>query len=330
MRYPKKEGTKKVYQKREGPAKEFHKKDGLKSDEGKRGGPKEEYRGKESPKRDYAKKEGPLKEYQKREVTKRYYAKKYTDNRFAKKPGARKSIKRKSDLEENDGTIRLNKYIANAGICSRREADELIATGAVSVNGKIVTQLGTKISPEDNVQFGGETLRREKLVYILLNKPHDYITTTDDPEGRKTVMMLLKNAGNERIYSVGRLDRATTGLLLFTNDGDLAKKLMHPRHGIKKIYHVELDKNLIKKDMEDIVTGLELEDGIAEVDEIAYDGDGKDKKSIGIQIHSGKNRIIRRIFEKLGYKITKLDRVVYAGLTKKNLTRGRWRFLTAM
>jgi 23S rRNA pseudouridine2605 synthase len=198
------------------------------------------------------------------------------------------------------------------------------------VNGKIVTQLGTKIFPSDSVQFGGETLRREKLVYILLNKPHDYITTTDDPEGRKTVMMLLKNACTERVYPVGRLDRATTGLLLFTNDGDLAKKLMHPRYGVKKIYHVELDTNLTKKDMDDIIAGVELEDGIAEIDEIAYDGDGKDKKSIGIQIHSGKNRIVRRLFEHFGYKVTKLDRVVYAGLNKKDLPRGRWRFLTPM
>ena len=237
---------------------------------------------------------------------------------------------KKNKTSDDNGSIRLNKYIANAGICSRREADELIASGAVSVNGQVVTQLGTKISPSDSVQFGGETLKKEKPVYLLLNKPKDFITTTDDPENRRTVMVLIKDACKERIYPVGRLDRATTGLLLFTNDGDLAKKLMHPRYGVKKIYHVELDKNLTKIDMEKVVSGIELDDGIAEVDEIAFDGDGKDKKSIGIEIHSGKNRIVRRIFESMGYRLTKLDRVYYAGLTKKDLPRGRWRMLSKM
>lgn len=258
---------------------------------------------------------------------------KHTDGQKFKKT-FRKKIKNLSDnisgnRKEND-LIRLNRYIANAGICSRREADKLIASGAVSVNGKIVTEMGIKISKEDSVQFGGETLKREKMVYVLLNKPKDYITTTDDPEGRKTVMVLVKNACRERLYPVGRLDRATTGLLLMTNDGELAKKLMHPRHGVKKIYHIELDNNLLRTDIEKIHSGIELEDGMAQIDEIAYDGDGTDKKSIGLELHSGKNRIVRRIFESLGYKVIKLDRVYYAGLTKKDLPRGKWRFLNQM
>ncbi len=256
--------------------------------------------------------------------------------RVIKSPGAHNNFtkrgkvfnSKKNKTSDENGLIRLNKYIANAGICSRREADELIASGAVSVNGEIITQLGTKISHSDNVQFGGETLKKEKPVYLLLNKPKDFITTTDDPENRRTVMVLIKDACKERIYPVGRLDRATTGLLLFTNDGDLAKKLMHPRYGVKKIYHVELDKNLTRIDMEKVISGIELDDGKAEVDEIAFDGDGKDKKCIGIEIHSGKNRIVRRIFESMGYRLTKLDRVYYAGLTKKDLPRGRWRLLS--
>jgi 23S rRNA pseudouridine2605 synthase len=259
---------------------------------------------------------------EKSERTKRYGQ----DKKFGSKKIVRKNISPSND----DGLIRLNKYIANAGICSRREADELIASGVVSVNGKIVTQLGTKISADDSVQFGGETLRKEKPVYLLLNKPKDYITTTDDPDGRRTVMALIKNACRERVYPVGRLDRATSGLLLFTNDGELAKKLMHPSSGVKKIYHIELDKNFIKTDMEKIADGLELEDGIAKVDDIAYDNETGDKKSIGVELHSGKNRVVRRMFESLGYKVVKLDRVYYAGLTKKDLTRGRWRFLTQM
>lgn len=230
----------------------------------------------------------------------------------------------------DDGLIRLNRYIANAGICSRREADRLIESGAVSINGKIVTELGTKVFPGDVVNYGGQTLRKEKMVYLLLNKPKDYITTVDDPQGRKTVMALIGDACRERVYPVGRLDRATTGLLLFTNDGDIAKKLVHPRFGIKKIYHVELDKAFSKTDMVKISQGVELEDGIAKVDAVSYDGDGSDKKSVGIEIHSGKNRIVRRIFESLGYDVRKLDRVYFAGLTKKDLPRGKWRFLTEM
>jgi 23S rRNA pseudouridine2605 synthase len=243
-----------------------------------------------------------------------------------KKPSSKPLVNKR---ENDDGElIRLNRYIANAGICSRREADKLIASGAVSVNGKIVTEMGTKISRNDSVNFGGETLKKEKMVYVLLNKPKDYITTTDDPDGRKTVMALVRNACRERIYPVGRLDRATTGLLLMTNDGEMAKKLMHPKHGVKKIYHVELDNNLSRTDMDKIFQGIELEDGRAQVDEIAYDGAGADKKSIGLELHAGKNRIVRRIFESLGYKVVRLDRVYYAGLTKKDLPRGKWRFLT--
>jgi 23S rRNA pseudouridine2605 synthase len=225
------------------------------------------------------------------------------------------------------GPVRLNKYISNAGICSRREADKLIEAGAIRVNGRVVTELGTKISPNDKVQYGEQTLSREKHRYVLLNKPKGFITTTDDPEDRKTVMSLVAHACKERIYPVGRLDRNTTGLLLLTNDGELAKKLSHPRYGIKKIYHVVLDRNLNKADLLKIEAGIELEDGVIKVDAIEYVGDGKDKKELGIELHSGKNRIVRRIFEQLDYKVVRLDRVGYAGLTKKNLSRGEWRFL---
>lgn len=228
----------------------------------------------------------------------------------------------------DDGLIRLNKYIANSGVCSRREADVLIKAGAVKVNGKVVTELGTKVSPADKVQYGDQAISREKLKYVLLNKPKGYITTLDDPGERKTVIELVKGACKERIYPVGRLDRNTTGLLLFTNDGELAKKLTHPRYGVRKIYHAFLDKPLAMKDMNAIRDGLQLDDGFIKVDEIEYAGTGNDKKEIGIEIHSGKNRIVRRIFEKFEYKVVKLDRVAFAGLTKKNLPRGTWRFLT--
>lgn len=247
---------------------------------------------------------------------------------FAKKVTTDK--KNNSDRPNNSltGTVRLNKYIANAGICSRREADKLIESGAVSVNGVIVTEMGIKVRPSDIIQFGGQTLKSEKFRYILLNKPKDYITTLEDPEDRKTVMNLIKDACKERIYPVGRLDRNTTGLLLFTNDGDLAKKLTHPKYNIKKIYHVELDKKLVKEDILKIIEGVELDDGFIKIDRIEYAGDGEDKKVIGVEIHSGKNRIVRRIFEHFGYNVKKLDRTVFAGLTKLNLPRGRWRFLT--
>jgi 23S rRNA pseudouridine2605 synthase len=223
--------------------------------------------------------------------------------------------------------IRLNRYIANAGICSRREADKLIEAGAVQVNGKVVTELGTKVSRTDKISYGDQALSREKLRYVLLNKPKGFITTTDDPENRKTVMTLIARACKERIYPVGRLDRNTTGLLLFTNDGEIAKRLSHPRYGIKKIYHVGVDKNVAAADMKAILAGVELEDGLVKADAIEFVGDGKDKKEIGLELHTGQNRVVRRIFEKLGYKVVKLDRVYYAGLTKKNLPRGEWRFL---
>jgi 23S rRNA pseudouridine2605 synthase len=228
----------------------------------------------------------------------------------------------------NDGLIRLNKYIANSGICSRREADELILAGVVMVNGKVVTELGTKVSPTDKVQYDNHTIRNEKHVYVLLNKPKGYITTTDDPFDRKTVMTLVADACKERIYPVGRLDRNTTGLLLLTNDGDIAKKLTHPRHRVKKVYHVEVDKAVTKSDMIKMATeGVELEDGVAIVDEVAY-AEGGSKKEVGVELHSGKNRIVRRIFEALGYEVVKLDRLSFAGLTKKDLPRGKWRLLT--
>jgi 23S rRNA pseudouridine2605 synthase len=237
-----------------------------------------------------------------------------------------KNKEEKNPIQDKQGLIRLNKFIANAGICSRREADRLIVTGVVKVNGKVVKDLGVKISPDDKVQFEDQTIKAEKKYYVLLNKPKGYITTTDDPFDRKTVMFLVKNACNERIYPVGRLDRDTTGVLLLTNDGDLAKKLTHPRHRIHKIYHVILDKNLKAGDLNKIANGIELEDGLIKPDAVSY-VQGADKKEIGIEIHSGKNRVIRRIFESLGYKVTKLDRVSFAGLTKKDIPRGTWRFL---
>lgn len=247
----------------------------------------------------------------------------------------KQSFKRKDTFKgkaktSDEDLIRLNRYIANAGICSRREADKLIEAGAIQVNGKIVTELGTKISATDKVMYGDQTINREKLRYLLLNKPKGYITTVDDPEKRKTVMTLVQGACKERIYPVGRLDRNTTGLLLFTNDGNIAKKLTHPRFGITKIYHVELDRNLSKIDFTKISEGIKLDDGFIKVDDIEYVGDGKDKKQIGLKLHSGKNRVVRRIFESLDYKVIKLDRVYYAGLTKKNLPRGEWRFLDEM
>ncbi|RZL60140.1 MAG: rRNA pseudouridine synthase, partial [Pedobacter sp.] len=228
---------------------------------------------------------------------------------------------------EDKGLIRLNRYISNAGICSRRKADELIAAGIITVNGEAVTELGHKVDPaKDQVRYNGELLKREKKVYVLLNKPKDYITTTDDPQERRTVMQLVDKASRERIYPVGRLDRNTTGLLLMTNDGDLADKLSHPKNGITKIYNVELDKSLSQGDLNKIQFGLELEDGLIKPDNISYVAGGT-KKEVGIQIHSGKNRIVRRIFEHLGYNVEKLDRVVYGNLTKKDLPRGRWRYL---
>ncbi|NQV02901.1 MAG: rRNA pseudouridine synthase [Bacteroidia bacterium] len=234
---------------------------------------------------------------------------------------------RKRVRETESDEIRLNKYIANAGVCSRREADELIKSGAVIVNGKVVTELGTKVLPTDNVQFGNKTLSLEKNRYILLNKPKAFLTTVSDPQKRNTVMDLIKDACPERVYPVGRLDRNTTGLLLFTNDGTITKKLTHPRYGIRKIYHIVLDKPLTRADLQTIADGIELDDGFIKVDSIEFITDAKDKSEIGMELHSGRNRVVRRIFEKLEYKVEKLDRIYFAGLTKKNLPRGKWRFL---
>jgi 23S rRNA pseudouridine2605 synthase len=231
----------------------------------------------------------------------------------------------KKSGKEQEG-VRLNKYIANTGICSRREADQLISAGLITINGKVVTALGTKILPSDVVKYNGRTLTKEKKVYVLLNKPKDYITTTDDPYAKKKVTDLVEKACTERIYPVGRLDRMTTGVLLMTNDGELTTKLTHPKYRRKKIYHVFLNKNLKGNDLELILKGIDLQDGTVHADAISF-VDPTDKKQVGIEIHSGKNRIIRRIFEHLGYRIIKLDRVYFAGLTKKGLSRGQWRFL---
>ena len=246
-------------------------------------------------------------------------------------PNAKYSMKKRiEDKEENidpNEPIRLNKFLANAGICSRREADEFIQAGVVSVNGEVVTELGTKIKRTDEIKFHDQPVNLEKKVYVLLNKPKDCVTTSDDPQQRKTVMDLVKNVCPERIYPVGRLDRNTTGVLLLTNDGDLASKLTHPKFLKKKVYHVYLDKNVTAHDLQQIADGIELEDGEVHADAIEYASD-TDKSQVGIEIHSGKNRIVRRIFEHLGYRVVKLDRVQFAGLTKKNLRRGDWRFLT--
>ena len=246
-------------------------------------------------------------------------------------PNAKYSLKKRIEYKEENfdpnEPLRLNKFLANAGVCSRREADEFIQAGVVTVNGEVVTELGTKILRTDEVKFHDAPVTLEKKVYVLLNKPKDYVTTSDDPQQRKTVMDLVKDVCPERIYPVGRLDRNTTGVLLLTNDGDLASKLTHPKFLKKKVYHVHLDKNLTAHDMEQIREGVTLEDGEIKADAIEY-ADDRDKAQVGIEIHSGKNRIVRRIFESLGYRVTKLDRVQFAGLTKKNLRRGDWRFLT--
>ena len=239
----------------------------------------------------------------------------------------KKQIEYKEQFVDPNEPIRLNKFLANAGVCSRREADEFITAGVVSVNGEVVTELGTKIQRGDEVKFHDQAVSIERKIYVLLNKPKDTVTTSDDPQARRTVMDLVKGACSERIYPVGRLDRNTTGVLLLTNDGDLASKLTHPKYLKKKIYHVHLDKNLTKADMEQIAAGIQLDDGEIQADAISYTDDFK-KDEVGIEIHSGKNRIVRRIFESLGYKVVKLDRVFFAGLTKKGLRRGEWRYLT--
>ena len=255
----------------------------------------------------------------------------YNSNRKPYDPNAKYSLKKRIEYKEQhfdpNEPVRLNKFLANAGICSRREADEFIQAGVVTVNGQVVTELGTKVLRTDEIHFHDQPVSIEKKVYVLLNKPKDYVTTSDDPQQRKTVMDLVKDACTERIYPVGRLDRNTTGVLLLTNDGDLASKLTHPKYLKKKIYHVYLDRNVTAHDLQQIAEGITLDDGEIKADDIQY-ASPTDKKQVGIEIHSGKNRIVRRIFEALGYKVTKLDRVQFAGLTKKNLRRGDWRYLT--
>jgi 23S rRNA pseudouridine2605 synthase len=247
---------------------------------------------------------------------------KYGKRRYS---GPKKKLTVKEGQKQTD-EIRLNKFIAQSGICSRREADNLIAVGAITVNGQVVTELGTKVLPTDKVQYEGQTIRNEKKVYFLLNKPKNYITTLDDPFKRRTILDIMKNACKERIYPVGRLDRNTTGVILLTNDGDLSKKLTHPKHGVKKIYHVFLTKAFSQDHFNQLQEGITLEDGFVKPDELAWVK--KDSKfEVGIEIHSGKNRIVRRIFEHLGYEVKKLDRVYFAGLTKKNLPRGEYRAL---
>lgn len=244
----------------------------------------------------------------------------YNFNKF------RHFAKKTERTEKPTDDIRLNKFIANAGVCSRREADALIESGVIAVNGKKVTEVGTKVKPTDDVTYKGKRLSREKLVYVLLNKPKDAVTTRKDPEGRRTVMDLVEKAGRERLFPVGRLDRNTTGLLLLTNDGALADRLAHPSHGVEKLYEVELKEPISEENFNKLQSGIELDDGPVKIDEVALtDPTGL---RLGVKIHEGRNRIIRRTFEKLGYEINKLDRVLYAGLTKKNLPRGHWRFLT--
>ncbi len=246
-------------------------------------------------------------------------------------PNAKYSMKKQIEYKEThidpNAPIRLNRFLANAGVCSRREADDFIAAGVVSVNGQIVTELGTKVMRSDSVMFHDQLVSIEKKVYILLNKPKDYVTTSEDPQNRKTVMDLVKDACRERVYPVGRLDRNTTGVLLLTNDGDLASKLTHPKFLKKKVYHVFCNKNVTSADLQQIAQGIQLEDGEIRADAVEY-ASPTDKKQVGIEIHSGRNRIVRRIFEHLGYKVVKLDRVLFAGLTKKHVKRGDWRFLT--
>lgn len=258
-----------------------------------------------------------------------FFDKKRSDSRTTNQQRASRNPHQRSSIQyQASGAMPLNKFIAHAGICARREAAELVKKGMVKVNNELVTEPGHKVSDKDEVRVNGKKIFLAKnLVYILLNKPKDYITTTDDPQNRKTVIDLVKRATPQRVYPVGRLDRNTSGVLLLTNDGELAQKLTHPSHEVKKVYHVTLNKPLEKKDFEQILKGVTLEDGPAGVDVLAYP-DLKDKTQIGVEIHSGRNRIVRRIFEHLGYDVKNLDRVIFAGLTKKNIERGKWRFLT--
>jgi 23S rRNA pseudouridine2605 synthase len=284
----------------------------------------------ERPAKRIFKKERPYHEGEEgdRQVKRRFSDEKpYGSSGPGKKYATRSGIPIKAVKGEPEG-IRLNKFISNSGVCSRREADELIKAGVIKVNGAVVSVLGSKVMPGDKVQYGDQTLNNEKKRYLLLNKQKGYVTTTKDPHAKNTVMELIAGACKERIYPVGRLDRNTTGLLLFTNDGEMAKKLMHPRSRIKKMYHVVLDQPLSKGDLVKIADGMELEGERVEIDSIAYVEDATDRREVGMEIHSGQNRVIRRIFESLGYKVSRLDRVMYAGLTKKNLPRSKWRFLS--
>lgn len=236
-------------------------------------------------------------------------------------------LKKGDPLPSFNDAVRLNKYLSNAGVCSRRDADVLIKTGVVTVNGKTVTEMGFKVSPTDEVKYDGGTIKAQRKRYVLLNKPKGFITTMDDPQGRKTVMSLVKKACKERVYPVGRLDKETTGLLLFTNDGDMAKKLTHPKHKASKIYHVTLNKKVVKEDLGKLLAGIKLEDGTTKFDKAEY-VNNESAKEVGVELHSGKNRIVRRSFEAMGYKVQKLDRVTFSGLTKKDLPRGMYRLLS--
>lgn len=249
------------------------------------------------------------------------------ERRNLRRSGPKREKSGAGKVADNKREMRLNRFIAHSGICSRREADELIARGLITVNGKVVTDLGTKVVPGDDVRYGKKKLSTEKKVYILLNKPKGYVTTVEDPHADQTVLDLIGDACHERVYPVGRLDKSTTGVLLLTNDGDLTGRLTHPRYKRKKIYHVFLDKPVTRNDLEQIAGGVDIDGEIVAADAISY-ADSEDKTQVGIEIHSGQNRIVRRIFEKLGYRVLKLDRVYFAGLTKKNLPRGKWRFLS--
>jgi 23S rRNA pseudouridine2605 synthase len=263
---------------------------------------------------------------EKKGTYKKHYRPRSVESSYSKFSSDKRKQTPSKEIEKKVGDkIRLNKYIANSGVCSRREADELIQMGLVSVNGKVITELGYKVNLTDEVKYENKLLRAEKTVYILLNKPKGYLTTTNDPQERDTVMHLIGKAVKERVYPVGRLDRNTTGLLLITNDGDLAEKLSHPSYNVKKIYKVELDRALTKVDFQKILEGIKLEEGRALVDDLAIISD--DGRTIGIELHIGWNRVVRRIFETLNYQVVKLDRSVYAGLDKKELPRGKWRFL---
>ena len=255
---------------------------------------------------------------------------KQVERPVSKRPVKKNAQEKREPIRKEDYLIRLNRFIANSGLCSRRQADEYIRSGKITVNGEVVKEMGHKVARSAVVKYNGKALKSERFVYLLLNKPKNYITTSSDPNDRKTVMQLVEHKCKERILPVGRLDRNTLGLLLFTNDGDLAKKLTHPSYQVKKTYHVLLDKALKKEDLKQIKAGVTLDDGPAHVDAIAYPNPLESKREIGIELHSGKNRIVRRIFESLGYEVVKLDRVYFAGLTKKNLPRGRSRFLSKM